>query len=280
MIRRSLALVALLTLFVCLGALIGLAVTVEVKTGSFYFEDSSVGDGKITAKVGDQLRFVIEDDGQGTRHTVEVPGLGISSGSLAVESVYVTDVLSESGEYEVFCRTHRNKGHETTLVVTETPATTTTTTTTTITTTTTTTPATTTTTSPGETTTTADSTTTTTTTTISGTPTTTLQSTTSTLETTAAATDSTTTTLESTTSTVGTAATTADPPTGDDEGESPTGEKPTAEATGETIALGESDPDTPVWVRVFPLASLALVLLGAIAVIAARRPIAGKTPEA
>lgn len=131
MIPRLLALVTLLVLFMSAGALVGLAAVVNISSGSFYFEDVTVGDGQITANVGDQLRFVTEDAGRGTPHTVEIPGLGISSGPLATNSTYVTVAIAKPGTYQLFCKPHRNKGHETTLIVTGQAITTTTATTTT-----------------------------------------------------------------------------------------------------------------------------------------------------
>lgn len=239
MIRRSLAIITLLVLFVSLGALVGLAAVIEVKTGSFYYEDSTVGDDRIVAEVGDQLRFVIEDGGKGTPHTVEIPGLGISSGPLATKSVYVTAVLAKPGEYQLFCKPHRKKGHETTLIVTGEPLTTTTA------------PTTTTTTPPA-----TEPTTTTT-----------------------GPADEATTTTGSTTTTLGTTTTTVDPSAGDEGGTGSAGEVG-AEATGETIPVGVSEPDTPVWTRVFPLAGVALLLVTVIAVFAGRRSMTGQGPEA
>ena len=67
-----------------------LAAVIDVHTGSYYYDDSTPGDGQITAKVGDQLRFLIEDSGKGTPHTIEVDELGIHSGPLATNSVYTT----------------------------------------------------------------------------------------------------------------------------------------------------------------------------------------------
>ncbi len=117
MIRRSLT--VLLTAVIVIGVAVGVfAAVVGIATGSFYYEDSTVGDGKITAEVGDQLRFVIEDGGRGTPHTVEIPELGISSGPLGTNKTFVTPVITMPGEYVVFCKPHRKKGHETVLVVT------------------------------------------------------------------------------------------------------------------------------------------------------------------
>ena len=124
-------------------------VVVDVESGSFYFEDATPDDGVIEAKVGDQLRIYIADGGSGTRHTVEIPALGISSGGgLAPGSTYVTPALSEAGTFALYCKPHRARGHETTLVVSGGTTTTTTTTTSTTTTTTTTAVSTTTTTVP------------------------------------------------------------------------------------------------------------------------------------
>ena len=109
----------LLTAVIVIGVGVGVyAAVVGIATGSFYYEDSTVGDGKITAKVGDQLRFVIEDGGKGTPHTVEIPDLGISSGPLGTNKTFVTSVITAPGEYVVFCKPHRNTGHETILLVT------------------------------------------------------------------------------------------------------------------------------------------------------------------
>ena len=108
-----------------------LASVVGVSSGSFYFEDASVGDGQIVVNVGDQLRVTVVDGGKGTPHTVEISELGVSSGPLGLNSTYVTPVLSTPGTYTLFCKPHRNKGHWTTLVVLGDVVTTTTTTTTT-----------------------------------------------------------------------------------------------------------------------------------------------------
>ena len=239
MIRRVLTLVTLLVLFMSVGALVGLAAVVNISSGSFYYEDATVGDGRITAKVGDQLRFVTEDAGKGTPHTVEIPGLGISSGPLATNSTYVTVAITKPGEYQVFCKPHRKKGHETTLVVTGQALTTTTTATTTT------------------------QTEQTTTTQAEQTTTTQAEQTTTTQAEQTTTTDSTTTTLGSTTSTGATGA-------GSGSGDST--DAPVASgATDDTIPVGVSKPETPEWTRILPAAALALIPLTAIAVLAGRR---------
>lgn len=53
------------------------AATVTVRTGSYYF-----GSGSVTANVGDQLRFVMEDGGKGT----PTPSKSMHSVSTQVQS--------------------------------------------------------------------------------------------------------------------------------------------------------------------------------------------------
>lgn len=125
------------------------AATITVRTGSYYF-----GDGSVSANVGDQLRFVIEDGGKGTPHTVEIDALDIHSGPIATKGSYTTPELLKPGTYRIYCKPHENKGHVGSLTVTGEAATTTTTVAAT---TTTTMPATTTSTSPTTTSTTTDS---------------------------------------------------------------------------------------------------------------------------
>lgn len=101
-----------------------LAATVGVSVGNYYFEDAAVGDGKVTAKVGDQLRFTVVE---GAGHTVTIDELGIDSGLLSPGAVFVTPVLQTPGTYTLYCKPHLNRGHRTTLVVTGTATPTTTT---------------------------------------------------------------------------------------------------------------------------------------------------------
>jgi plastocyanin len=93
------------------------AATIAVRTGSYYFEDATVGDGKIVAQVGDRLQFLTEDGGRGTPHTVEVDELGIHSGALGTSSTYTTPVLSQPGTFFLYCKPHQNKGHHASLIV-------------------------------------------------------------------------------------------------------------------------------------------------------------------
>jgi plastocyanin len=114
---------------------------VSVTSGNFWFEDATVGDGQIVISAGDQLRVEVVD---GTQHTVDIAEFGIASGKMATGDVFVTPPLNTPGTYTLFCRTHLNRGHKTTLIIRGQA----TTTTTTAATTTTTAPATTTTTAP------------------------------------------------------------------------------------------------------------------------------------
>ena len=154
-----------------------LAALVNVSVGSYFYEDATVGDGQVVINAGDQLKFTFVDGGKGTPHTVEIDELGIHSGAVGTGNTFTTGAITQPGTYVLYCKPHRNRGHETTLVVLAVEPTTTTTQATT---TTTTTQATTTTTTGGTTTTIASTTTTTggtTTTTLAGSPTTTVATT-------------------------------------------------------------------------------------------------------
>lgn len=106
-------------LFAALAAGSIAAATVSVHVGNYYFEDSTVDDGKVVAKVGDQLRFLVDDNGGTKPHSVVVTELGIDSGPLLAGSTYVTPALDRPGTFTLFCRVHRvNFDHFTTLIVT------------------------------------------------------------------------------------------------------------------------------------------------------------------
>jgi len=98
------------------------AATVGVSVGNYYFEDATPGDGRVTAQVGDQLRFTVVG---GAGHTVTVDALGIDSGQLPLGATFVTPVLTTPGNYTLYCRPHLGRNHVTTLVVVGSAATTT-----------------------------------------------------------------------------------------------------------------------------------------------------------
>jgi plastocyanin len=87
---------------------------VDIHVGSFYFEDSSVGDGVITANVGDQIRFTFDDSGG---HNAQVDELGINTGVQGAGTVVVTGALTTPGTFTLYCKPHRRRGHLTTLIV-------------------------------------------------------------------------------------------------------------------------------------------------------------------
>ena len=98
---------------------------VDIHVGTFYYEDATVGDGVIHANVGDQIRFIFDDNGA---HTADVDALGIHTGTQRQGAVVVTAQLTAPGTYELYCTPHRRRGHFTTLIVSGEVATTTTTT--------------------------------------------------------------------------------------------------------------------------------------------------------
>ncbi|MDP1818869.1 MAG: hypothetical protein Q8K58_03140 [Acidimicrobiales bacterium] len=89
----------------------------QVRVGNFYYEDATVGDGEIQIRQGDQLRFIVEDDGPGTPHSVEVDALGIHSGGLSTGDTYTTPPIQQTGSFRLYCKLHENREHVTTLVV-------------------------------------------------------------------------------------------------------------------------------------------------------------------
>ena len=93
------------------------AKVVTVEVGSFYFEDGSTGSRSlVSANVGDQLRFVFVDSG----HSADVDALGISTGTRNGGDVFVTAPISQAGDFDLYCKPHRNRGHRTVLRVSNT----------------------------------------------------------------------------------------------------------------------------------------------------------------
>lgn len=135
--RAFIVLVLAVVASAALGLSADAASAVNITSGNFWLEDSTVGDGQIVINAGDQLRVEVVD---GTQHTVDIAEFGIASPKMATGDVFVTPPLNTPGTYTLFCRTHLNRGHKTTLIIlgstTTTSLTTSTTTTTTTTTTT------------------------------------------------------------------------------------------------------------------------------------------------
>lgn len=115
--RRLLLLAAAVAAWAGVAMAPALAAVRSVSVGNFYFDDDTPGDGVVQAQVGDQLRFVVKDNGPGTPHTVEVDDLGIHSGSLGSGETFTTPVLDRPGTYRLYCKPHDQRGHVATLVV-------------------------------------------------------------------------------------------------------------------------------------------------------------------
>jgi len=112
----ALALVAAVVVVAATALQAGAALR-QVAVGNFYFDDDTPGDGRVEANQGDQLRFVVQDGGPGTPHTVEVDELGIHSGSLAAGETFTTPPLDKPGTFRLYCKPHDQRGHVATLVV-------------------------------------------------------------------------------------------------------------------------------------------------------------------
>ncbi len=93
------------------------AALVDVRVGNFYFEDASVGDGQVVITAGDQIRFVVDDNGRGKQHTIDIDEFDVHSGLIAKGETFTTGPLTTPGTYALYCDIHRNRGHETTLVI-------------------------------------------------------------------------------------------------------------------------------------------------------------------
>lgn len=99
-----------------------LAASVTVRVGGgggdpYYFNDSTPADNRVTVKPGDTITFVVDDNGGNQAHTVEVDAFGWHSGSLAKAGTYTVTVPDQPGEYILYCKPHRQRGHVGTLVV-------------------------------------------------------------------------------------------------------------------------------------------------------------------
>lgn len=112
--RRTLGLAAFASGALILMAAPALAGLDSVSVGSFYYEDGSTGDGTITAKVGDQLKFVFSGKVQ---HSATVNGQ-FDSGVKKPGTTWTTGALMKAGTFTLYCSVHGVSRHSTTLVVT------------------------------------------------------------------------------------------------------------------------------------------------------------------
>lgn len=92
-----------------------LAATRTVQVGSFFFEDGTMGDGQITAAVGDRITFQFQN-GQGN-HTATVDGQ-FDSGNKNGGTTFTTSPLLVAGTFTLYCNIHGRQQHGARLVVT------------------------------------------------------------------------------------------------------------------------------------------------------------------
>lgn len=113
--RAKLALLwtALLTGVVALTGSVALASQVSVAVGSFYFEDSTVGDGKIVVNQGDRITFVFQGNAQ---HTATVNGM-FDSQRKGGGDTYTTGTLTTAGTFSLYCGVHGAARHSSTLII-------------------------------------------------------------------------------------------------------------------------------------------------------------------
>jgi plastocyanin len=89
------------------------AVTRGVRVGSYYFEDSSAGDGQVVVSQGDGITFTFEGD---TQHTATVDGM-FDSAVKNPGQTYTTGALMRPGTFTLYCQFHGAARHSTILVI-------------------------------------------------------------------------------------------------------------------------------------------------------------------
>ena len=95
------------------------AILRDIDVGNFYFEEVATGArDPIRVDQGDQLRFTVRE-GTYPPHDVVIEGYGpeFQSGQLLLFDRFTTPPLDKPGTFDLFCRAHRQRGHETTLIV-------------------------------------------------------------------------------------------------------------------------------------------------------------------
>lgn len=80
---------------------------------SFFFEDSTAGDGRVVVDRGDTISFRFEGTNE---HSATVEGL-FDSGVKGGGTVFTTSALTKAGTFTLFCTEHGAETHGTTLVV-------------------------------------------------------------------------------------------------------------------------------------------------------------------
>lgn len=93
------------------------AETITASVGNYYYEDDRTGDReRIVVERGDQIAFTVRE-GIYPPHTVDVDELGIHSGGILLGETYTTPPLNTPGDFLLYCRPHRDRGHVARLVV-------------------------------------------------------------------------------------------------------------------------------------------------------------------
>ncbi len=114
--KRSVVVVLLAAAALALASVAG-AETRRVSIRNYYFEDEKTGDrSKMVVQKGDQITFTVRE-GVYPPHTVDVDELNIHSGDLLLGETYTTPQLNRVGNFLLYCRPHRERGHVARLIV-------------------------------------------------------------------------------------------------------------------------------------------------------------------
>jgi plastocyanin len=108
-VRRAAVVVVGLTGALALPAA---AADVAVRVGSYYFEDTSAGDGRVLVDQGDRITFRFEEG----QHTATVDGY-FDSAVKGEGETYRTPALNRAGTFTLYCQVHGVPRHGTTLTV-------------------------------------------------------------------------------------------------------------------------------------------------------------------
>ena len=91
----------------------------SVSVGNYYFEDDATGSrDTVVINQGEQIQFnVLRGAAAYPPHSVVIDEYHIDSKYLLPGDSYTTRPLNNPGTFLVYCRAHRDRGHETTLVI-------------------------------------------------------------------------------------------------------------------------------------------------------------------
>jgi plastocyanin len=89
------------------------AATRTVRVGSFYFDDSTPGDGRVEVDAGDKITFTFPES---TKHSAKVDKL-FDSHERANGQTFTTTSLTHPGTYLLYCTVHGAQTHSATLVI-------------------------------------------------------------------------------------------------------------------------------------------------------------------